>query len=177
MNAGRELDALVAEKVFGIDLAVPRTRALAVVGATYVEETSHAFTLRTGDVVGIPDDLPVLPGDVSGNERYFRHIGQWLMDECDDEGVRADVTHSVETLRDIPEPYSTDIAAAWTVVEKLGGAIFAFGISQISQGKMFCATVTDCKTGKHVSVGSADTAPHAICLAAIRTRGGPRSQG
>lgn len=66
--------------------------------------------------------------------------------------------------------YSTDIAAAWEVVERLGLAI---GINEVrpEEGKWIC--LKDMGEGEGWLFGIfegayADTAPHAICLAALK---------
>lgn len=62
-----------------------------------------------------------------------------------------------------PRHYSTDIAAAWEVVEKLRTAKYELLICTFS-GKW---SVDVLHTGKSIDVANADTAPHAICLAAL----------
>lgn len=69
-----------------------------------------------------------------------------------------------------PKPYSTDIAAAWEVVEKLLGDCRGHLMGGISRGwereggpLMWCCTFPGFKTAW------ADTAPMAICLAALKT--------
>lgn len=108
MNAGRELDALVAEKVFGweVDWAVP--------------------TYPTVDMKRISDD-PVAVGLRTGS---------------------------------IP-PYSTDIAAAWQVGESLSAKGHWFEIRRRPDGGYWAAF------GEGMSA-EADTAPLAICLAALK---------
>ena len=101
MNPGRELDALVAEKVFG--------------------------------------------------ETIFKHKADWE-----------------------PPEYSTDISAAWEVVNKLSGG-FYFSIdgqwrSQLT-GKI--SWRSRFKPSLDAPYISGDTAPHAICLAALKAVGEP----
>ena len=104
MPAGRELDALVAEKIFG---------------------------LCRWD--GVPN-------------AFHPKVVQWWQTEqpCN------------------PPPYSTDIAAAWEIVEKLRLAI---GPSYCGSG-WYCTWMTG---GAHGAI--ADSAPLAICRAALREVG------
>ena len=59
-KAGRELDALVAERVMGQSLSVERERAMAIVGASYVRVTGPVFTL---DVHGYELKVHMPPGE------------------------------------------------------------------------------------------------------------------
>lgn len=115
MNPGRELDALVAEKVMG--LLVSRDSAWE---RAYEQE----------------DDLVETTQD--------------------------------RRLRRTLQPYSTDIAAAWEVVEKL---------ELLDRGWQLCQSQRGWGIG-HSSVGDewdwvvrAKTAPHVICLAALKAVG------
>jgi len=63
--------------------------------------------------------------------------------------------------------YSTDIAAAWLVVEKMNNPRVAIESSENEKyGKWFVMFGDDLENGAF-----ADTAPLAICLAALRTVG------
>lgn len=67
------------------------------------------------------------------------------------------------------KPYSTDIAAAWEVVEKMIGLGFTYEIS--FNVRWDCQFFLDGRTGngqddKH-GAGNSETAPHAIALAAL----------
>ena len=104
LPAGAALDALVAEKVMGLEY-----------GPDYVE--------------GL--------GPVEG----------WA--DADGNGV------------DLPA-YSTDIAAAWQVVEKVGGYYALYWMAPGSYGGRYGIQIHD--DASHVT---ADAAPHAICLAAL----------
>lgn len=126
LEAGRELDALVAEKVMGLNLTV------------------------------IPETCPYCDGYVSQN----RDPG-W----CGSCGAYVNE----------PEPYSTDIAAAWEVVEKMRtwkgkgtlGCRACIEIHSIDgsfeegENKPYLAMIW----GKE---GIAKTAPLAICRAALK---------
>lgn len=108
MNPGRELDALVAEKVMGI--AIP-------------------------------------------------------------EGAD---TQYLETCMDLPY-YSTDIAAAWEVVEKLFQSGFDLYLETFKddEDKPQCRVSFQAIDNQDKGSGPiyADTAPHAICLAALKAVG------
>ena len=113
--AGQELDALIAEKVFG-------RRSI-----------SRTVSVRS-------------------------HFGN--LDKT--------VTY-LENGREVP-PYSTDIAAAWLVVEKLenqGWHLILNNLGQPHSGK-WSAQFTDV-FGRVQVYGEAETSPHAICLAALKT--------
>ena len=112
VKPGRELDALVAEKVMGCKV--------------YVE--------------------------ANGNPR------------CDCPGANATGPrpHASYGLYASLKRYSTDIAAAWEVVEKMREDGFLVALYR-SAG----AWIADTNPG----YGKSDTAPHAICLAALRAVG------
>lgn len=106
LSAGRELDALIAEKIFGLIL-------------------KDRFT---------GEEKPITSG------MALRHMEKW---------------------HNIPY-YSTDIAAAWTVVEKIKSkdrAIFFELVNSVNYK-------WECQIGG--GNAEADTAPHAICLAALK---------
>lgn len=65
---------------------------------------------------------------------------------------------------DEPLPFSTDIAAAWEVVEKLGRG-FELHRSQIPDDEPWAVYRTIGVTSRHLAWGA--TAPLAICLAAL----------
>lgn len=62
------------------------------------------------------------------------------------------------------EPYSTDIAAAWTVAEKVRSKGFTLSINE-----EWIVWFEAGPTVQHRAI--ADTAPHAICLAALKAMG------
>lgn len=115
MEAGRELDALVAEKVMG-------------------------WTKR-------------ISADHTGSEiKVLRNMGiiyAWKDAERKERGL------------DVPA-YSTDIAAAWQVAEMMRGLDFRLN----KDGDWVC-----CFGGTVAFCGESDTAPHAICLAALKAVG------
>lgn len=118
MEAGRELDALVAEKVMGWE---PGPGGI------------HLFP----------------PKDEPNRKRFTRWNGEARVTE-------------------IPH-YSTDIAAAWEVVEKLG---HKFQMFLNTRGKWTEADFVHWPDNlKGYVAASADTAPLAICLAALKACG------
>jgi hypothetical protein len=117
MKPGRELDALVAEKVMGIN---------PLLFGSLVD-----YKMPNGSIVTLP---------------Y----------EC--------------------KSYSTDIAAAWEVVEKLTQFKFKLDQDGFSSWNAFFLEEQEQDDGPawHEDIeyeGNADTAPHAICLAALKAVG------
>ena len=125
MRAGRELDALVAEKVMGHKVL------------------SHWE-----------------PGVV-------KHV-------IDENQCEIDVGHW-------PKPYSTDIAAAWEVVAELRRRDWFMGIAEALLPKGWGCVFTPLHEGDKIEDPNdtrpervdarAATAPHAICLAALKAKG------
>jgi hypothetical protein len=77
--------------------------------------------------------------------------------------------------------YSTDIAAAWEVVEKVTSAVgphreeFNFSMGGPRRNKWTCQFCPGCVC--HPAEASADTVPLAICLAALKAIEGARVAG
>lgn len=118
MKPGRELDALVAEKVMGWRAHSPGYPSLV-------------------DINGVPTGWLASGQGSQGDDPDFRP--------------------------------STDIAAAWEVVERLGGNMFQlhYDTRYGHENKTGWAVILD----GVVMCGFADTAPHAICLAALKAAG------
>ena len=139
MNPGKELDALVAERVMGCDL----------------EPNEPCGT-----------SLSHCPYDKSEHTRFF-------------------LTGLVSS--GTPKPYSTDIGAAWEVVEKLGqeripkrvipGEMqkYCLWLHQDIDGSFVAHFSPDESTEMSLSAGFPTgpntTAAHAICLAALKAVG------
>ena len=121
MEAGRELDALVAEKVMGLEV-----RSITVM-----------------DSKGTHSDV--------GTVDAPRRMPDGRM------GVNVDKLPA----------YSTDIAAAWEVVEKLGLA-FELGWLPEDKGFNWDASFGEKRGSEAGTTTYASTAPHAICLAALK---------
>lgn len=64
--------------------------------------------------------------------------------------------------------YSTDIAAAWTVVKKLGDDGWSMNLEWKGSDRSYANTAEVSFSRSFVAHAVADTAPLAICLAAIR---------
>ena len=124
MKPGRELDALIAEKVMGIDLSE----------------------------VPPPEAGSILPHE------YWKQFHK-----------------GVGSPRMIPKPYSTSIEAAWLVVDSFAKE------DEISISHMYKAHKDESTTnywecfietdGEKRLIAEAQTAPHAICLAALKAVG------
>ena len=114
MEAGRELDALIAEKVMGLTL-----------GPAPMSANFEITCVKLGD-------------------HEWRNISY----------------------------YSTEIGAAWEVVEKLRGAGWTFhvddvGFNDATEGE-WRVMFTEATTGNEHVFADGKTAPHAICLAALK---------
>lgn len=130
---GRELDALIAEKVMG-DL---------------IWEIWFAPVLALQD--HDPNGIRYACQSKAQAESYLPSFpAEW----------------KATIMEPSPEPYSTDIAAAWEIVTKLGGA---FNLTHL---RWWTASFTDehqWPGGPHAAEGA--TAAEAICLAALVARG------
>lgn len=107
MNPGRELDALIAEKVMGLEIV-------------HLGEPSKPFV------------------------KNFTGTSE-------------------------PTEYSTDIAAAWEVVERLKDSEHAFGFELTQDQGELCEWLAYFGEGRFKA--ESETAPHAICLAALKAVG------
>ncbi len=149
MNAGRELDALIAEKVMGW------TRA----GAQYHIRPSHRPSKD-------------FPGNIL-NDFDGKGPHDFLFPDKHDDTLRMAFCGCESTI-DVPS-YSTDIAAAWEVVEKLGnwhGFDFMILLDTSNSGKWEAGWYEMGWDGyERRCAESADTAPLAICLAALKAVG------
>ena len=124
MKAGRELDALVAEKVMGWD---------GCHSIHYCEDTWYNYCKN--------------PGCYATGADEDEMIGSWDGDEPPIPGCKG------------YPPYSTSLAEAWLVVEK---ALY-FRLER--EGQWHCELVFKRGPAGHAS---ADTAPLAICRAALK---------
>lgn len=149
----RELDALVAEKVMG----------LSVVGWAYYEyeclceETSFPGKERSpvyAEMVDTPlfDTHERRVAEVEKGHGFL--IGAWHSYECE-----------------VVAPYSTDISAAWQVVERMRERGWAVGVQQKHASEWQASFVIP-KAGKRWCAFAEDAAAaRAICLAALRALG------
>lgn len=137
LAAGRELDALIAEKVFG------HTTKMVEYLDSYSVTDKDGKHFESDD----PDRVNLRKVLVAVMERDQIMYGHW---ECDYH-VRLNV---------VPH-YSTDIAAAWLVVEKMGdGKNFALAKGPEHWTAGF-------SKGDNMAAENAKIAPHVICLAAL----------
>ena len=136
MEAGRELDALVAEKVMGWALEHRLVGAGTLADPKRLEPEQAVYRVR------------------SEADSYWQN---WSPDGAD------------RVLDDMLPRYSTDIAAAWDVVEWLHDAGKLFVLWATTQGRWIAQVFIrgDDDTGP-VADKDADTAPRAICLAALQ---------
>lgn len=120
MKPGRELDALVAEKVMGLKRSYRKGETIA---------------LSAGTTTWIEGDLAV---EITGYPRY-----------------------------------STDISAAWGVVEAKDARLLLFQMSRVKEHPIWKAefVVTNLFRSDDRFTAEASTAPHAICLAALKAVG------
>ncbi|MCK9361710.1 hypothetical protein M0Q28_05840 [Patescibacteria group bacterium] len=132
MEAGREMDALVAEKVMGWK-AWEETRG----------EYTHVVWQRPGD-----------REPWYGSRDWQRHVGRYRP------LVKYDPRRHIE--RGL-SPFSTDISAAWKVVEKMGN--FKLLRTDITRDHWFCEF--NGGWGAY-----APSAPLAICRAALKSKEG-----
>ena len=137
MKPGRELDAMVAEKVMGLR----------------------------------PKQCKLHPGNTRCGVQSFEIEGKTIFQEW---GCLYCLRYSkkrIDPAREL-KPYSTDIAAAWEVVEKLQerGTLTVSSARGGSVGELktfaWCVEIH----GPEVEEWG-DTAPHAICLAALKAVG------
>lgn len=87
--------------------------------------------------------------------------GKWIEPPCDSTSPITGI------LKRIP-PYSIDIAAAWEIVSKMEDLEFDFQISNDQIGWLAIFTRKHADGGTTAYKGSGETAPHAICLAALK---------
>lgn len=140
MTAGRELDALIAERVIG--------------------EHVHCFATLDEHIEG-------LCGKCGRQKTGLRCDGCHILLQtslcfkCNQE-----TAFRIEPLpyRIQSQPYSTSIAAAWQIIEKAD-------LWQISGSLGDGPFITIIEFGPNEGMATADTAPLAICLAALRATG------
>lgn len=148
MDAGRELDTLIAEKAMGLEI-VHRSWPCGYAPDCGTYEAALYEHRQSGLSRLWPD---VIYKTSEPLDEWRHQLGLW----CE------------------PVPhYSTDIAAAWTVVERLEAMGWVVRVSQyqLNPTKWNCRFVPT--TGEMLDTGAyvfddAPTAPHAICLAALK---------
>lgn len=164
LEPGPELDALVAEKVIGINLTPSRDRAKMVVGYKRIGSTGPEGFSVTGidHLVMVPagDTLPTPANDVNDwNARY----PIWIVDNV--LNVNGELNDEIAAVRNDPMPYSTLISFAWdAVIEKIRER--GIQVEVKSRFGRFAWEVYMYK-GNHRVWQEKDLAAHAICLAAL----------
>ena len=150
-----ELDARIAVEVMGISLIPPRGRALVRVGSDLTSENGTPWRLHNGVSLIVPPggSLPQPEGTTNFNDRYMAYVA---------EHSGEDVEALVAAVRDEPMPYSTEMAYAWLVVEKMGDTWFCLARFAKEGPQWRASFVVD---GPDIY---AETAPEAICLAALK---------
>ena len=117
-----------------------------------------------------PEVVPYIPTK-SGPELMAYHRGELMSGD----GIWRQGDQSSTDSSWVPKPFSTDISAAWEVWEKLiedgwyPDLITTY--SHATQGQRYTCQMhhADIQDAPHHAV--ADTAPHAICLAALKAVG------
>jgi hypothetical protein len=151
----------------GIDLRPDRRLAMARVGWRHISCTGPTFSLTNGEEVVMPSRIeiaktlnPLIFSD--GNDYYAYYVAHHLGDK---------ISAEVDAYRLPAKEYSTDIAAAWQVVEKLRPMrIRTAGtcvIDVTSHALGHTVAITETEYEFTLGAATADTAPHAICLAAL----------
>lgn len=141
MKAGRELDALVDERVFGRETEARHTRECEAIKKRLAEKNHDPDVMQS-------EHLELV--------RYWDH-------DPNRKGLFG--------LHTTSRPYSTDISAAWEVVtsNKFGAQGYGFALDFEHFGAVWkCAFHWKEELGEFVE---ADTAPLAICLAALKALG------
>lgn len=99
-------------------------------------------------------------------------VARKVMDDLDEDGEWLSVNGSKFWHKDGgPKEYSTDIKAAWEVVERLTLHRFGFVLTQWAEGGDVFAKFTK-SYREYVAEASFGQAPLAICLAALMTQEG-----
>lgn len=143
LEAGPELDALVAEKIFGIKQEI------------FPEHDWRRTPTGEIDEFAMDGDTHNGPECVRCGHMYCVHCLGMRGHEDDDKGPC--------TGRE-PRAYSSDIVAAWAMVEKLGGI---FGVEYKPHYRPEPWMAVFAKPGMG-GTGFGKTAPLAICRAALK---------
>ena len=157
MKAGRELDAMVAEKVMGFCIA-----------CSLLDEHDPEILVPKS---WVGRDTGRTTGTVSYPVAATETDGITISLET---GLSVNQGHSRCTLHDLPliykhqaAVYSTEIAPAWKVVEKLA-LTFELGWFPADKGLNWDASFGEKRGSEEGTTTYADTAPLAICLAALK---------
>ena len=155
----RKIDELVAEHVMGSTLVPPLGYRMAQVGWRYISCTGPVFELRTGERLPMPEgrSIPQPEGTDDWNSRYAWYVAKHLGDR---------IAAEVDAVRYTPKAYSSDIAAAWEVVEEMKHLH-----PRLSYCDTTCSWSCTWQNLNEIIMVVEDTAPLAICLAALKAKG------
>lgn len=184
LPAGRELDALVAEKIFGEQLSAETPAAIgrAVMSGFFSSSpkrdgpTEYGVKWNGTEYRLTLDESCWNYGGAQGNDGY----GLWWWEHREGEPWQADVeAHVAKWRRSVPA-YSTQIGAAWQVVEKLETAT-PTTLVQVTRKKaaecddrmMYEVEFRQCEKPWGIVTAFAESAPLAICRAALKSVGVP----
>lgn len=164
LKPGKDLDRLVAEHIFGIDIGWVKSKVNDIFGY------SNEWSKTKFDDIPIYEDLTII--GKSDNPKWLGtpiYKESWFQTPF----VTKDFKHV--------ESYSTDIADAWTVVEKIitvKGDGFDPEVELHRTEKDADDTMWIClfydrhgRADGFDVFADGDTAPHAICLAALKAVG------
>ena len=172
MEAGREMDAAVAE-MLGRSTPPSHEYAMAKVAWRYIASTGRTFSIRGfGEVFMPPGETLRQPeGSSDWNDRYALYIAEKL-------GER--IAAEVDAYRLPPRPYSTDLVAAFEVVEYLGGEKREdfVHLSWMPGLKLWNCSLDSTKLGGYIQChAEGETLPLAICRAALTAAGRAPEEG
>ena len=162
MKAGRELDVLVAEKVMGIDLTAHDDESIGRAAFSGLDATYGNGT-ATVTWSGVTYERIAMGAAFNDGARGNAGHSLYWWRNRDGKSWQKDLEAQVATWRDSPQHYSTDIAAAWLVLDHFGDTMRRLLWNRGSGG---WECVIDCDHAVR-----AETAPLAICLAALKAVG------
>lgn len=151
------LDALIAEQVMGLSLTPPRNIAMVRVAWRHIAVTGNPFTLDDDSAIPIPrwQEIPD-PGTGDRNDRYAWYVASQREEQWCEE---------IDVYRFDAEPYTTDIACAWPVLERIKDDFETMGRA----GDGWWIAIDRGRNGSHDEhIITAPTAPLAICRAALK---------
>lgn len=159
----RELDALVAERVMGLNLKPSRELALARVGETFIAMTGNPFVLRDGRQVYMISPLPDPPDPKDWNSRYYQRVGEFMGDE---------IAALVDAYRLPPSPYSTSGDGMLAVMEAMRAKGWGYRITATRNGGTVHVWFAEFpQSWDDVTPASGPSAPRAVAIAALRALG------
>lgn len=159
MPAGREMDALIAERVMGWELVDNDYYILNRPGDPFYKthpDPAGLVPTRDGKSLGTPSQVK---WQDLFEELEIHSVGLYWIDPVNRSVVEADNFQP-----------STDIAAAWQVVERLEAINIGVELSHAPDDQWECWSLHQTEPNRYESWGQiwADTAPLAICRAALK---------